>query len=64
MSYHYLLYFLDSDAELQQIAREYQAGSMMTSEVKKKTNEVVWEYPQENIRSAPQVTDEIVQSIS
>jgi len=42
VAYHYLLYFLDSDTELKHIAHEYQAGRMMTSEVKKKATEVIW----------------------
>jgi tryptophanyl-tRNA synthetase len=58
--YHYLLYFLDSDAELQQIAKEYQAGRMMTSEIKKKTTEVIWEILREHQEARAQITDEIV----
>ena len=41
--YHYLLYFLHDDAELKRIAIEYRAGRMMTSEVKKKAVEAIWE---------------------
>lgn len=58
--YHYLLYFLDSDAELQQIAREYRAGRMMTSEIKKKATEVIWGVLKEHQEARLLVTDEIV----
>jgi tryptophanyl-tRNA synthetase len=58
--YHYLLYFLDSDAELKHIAHEYRAGRMMTSEVKKKTIEVVWEVVREHQEARRLITPEIV----
>jgi tryptophanyl-tRNA synthetase len=60
VSYHYLLYFLDSDEELKHIAKEYSAGRMMTSEVKKKTIEVVWNVLKEHQEARAKVTDEIV----
>jgi len=59
--YHYLLYFLDNDGELENIAREYKAGRMMTSEVKKKATEVIWEVLREHQEARLQVTDEVVQ---
>lgn len=58
--YHYLLYFLDDDQELERIAREYKAGRMMTSEVKKKTIEVVWNVLKEHQEGRRLVTDEMV----
>ncbi|MBS0629493.1 MAG: tryptophan--tRNA ligase [Verrucomicrobia bacterium] len=58
--YHYLLYFLDDDQELERIAREYKAGRMMTSEVKKKTIEVIWNVLREHQEGRRLVTDEIV----
>ena len=60
VSYHYLLYFLDDDKELERIAREYKAGRMMTSEVKKKTIEVVWGVLKEHQEARRLVTDEMV----
>lgn len=60
VSYHYLLYFLDDDKELQRIATEYQAGRMMTSEVKKKTIEVIWNVVKEHQEARRLVTDEVV----
>jgi tryptophanyl-tRNA synthetase len=59
--YHYLLYFLDNDAELKHIAHEYRAGRMMTSEIKKKTTEVVWNVVREHQEARRLVTDEVVQ---
>lgn len=59
--YHYLLYFLDDDAQLQQIAGEYQSGRMMTSEIKKKATEVIWEIVQEHQEARRHVTDDVVQ---
>lgn len=59
--YHYLLYFLDDDQELERIAREYKAGRMMTSEVKKKTIEVVWNVLKEHQEARRLVTDETVE---
>lgn len=58
--YHYLLYFLDDDAELERIAREYQAGRMMTSEIKKKATEVIWEVLGEHQEARQNVTQEVV----
>jgi tryptophanyl-tRNA synthetase len=59
--YHYLLYFLDDDQELERIAREYKAGRMMTSEVKKKTIEVLWGVLKEHQDGRRLVTDEMVE---
>lgn len=59
--YHYLLYFLDDDQELKRIALEYQSGRMMTSEIKKKTTEVIWEVLREHQEARQLVTNEIVQ---
>ena len=61
VAYHYLLYFLDSDEELKHIALEYQAGRMMTSEVKKKAIEVIGKILKEHQEARAQVTSEIVE---
>lgn len=37
VSFEYLTVFLESDDELESIRREYQAGVMLTGEIKKKT---------------------------
>lgn len=59
--YHYLLYFLDSDAELKNIAHEYGSGRMMSSEIKKRVTEVVWEVIKEHQEARSLITDEIVE---
>jgi tryptophanyl-tRNA synthetase len=59
VSYHYLLYFLDDDVELKRIAHEYRAGRMMTSEIKKKTIEAVWNVVKEHQEARRLVTDEV-----
>lgn len=58
--YHYLLYFLDSDEELKNIATEYGAGRMMTSEVKKRTIEVICNLLKEHQEARKLVNDEVV----
>jgi tryptophanyl-tRNA synthetase len=60
VAYHYLLYFLDSDEELKRIAKEYSAGRMMTSEVKKKAIEVLWNVLKEHQEARAQITDDVV----
>ncbi len=60
VAYHYLLYFLDSDEELKNIAREYSSGRMMTSEVKKKAIEVIWNILKEHQAARALVTPEVV----
>ena len=60
VSYHYLLYFLDDEDELRHIAHEYRAGRMMTSEVKKRTIEVLWNVVREHQESRRLVTDEVL----
>lgn len=60
VSYHYLLYFLEDDAELKRIAIEYGAGRMMTSEIKKKTIDVLWEVLKKHQEARAQLTEESV----
>lgn len=60
VAYHYLLYFLHSDDELQHIAHEYRAGRMMTSEVKKRAIEALWEVLKGHQEKRLLVTDEVI----
>lgn len=62
VAYHYLLYFLGNDEELQHIATEYGSGRMMTSEVKKRTIEVIWEVLNAHQEKRLSVTDEVLSS--
>lgn len=59
--YHYLLYFLEDDEELKHLAIEYRAGRIMSSEIKKKATEVIWEILREHQEARRLITDEIVQ---
>lgn len=58
--YHYLLYFLDNDKELEHIARTYKAGKMMSSEIKKRAIEVIWEVLREHQEARLLITDEVL----
>jgi tryptophanyl-tRNA synthetase len=62
VAYHYLLYFLDSDKELEHIAIEYRTGRMMTSEVKKKAIDVIGALLKEHQEARARVTSEVVQT--
>jgi len=58
--YHYLIYFLEDDNELQAIAEAYSSGKMMTSEIKKKTIDVIWNVVREHQEARRLVTQEIL----
>lgn len=58
--YHYLLYFLNDDEELKHIAQEYRAGRMMTSEIKKRVTEVIWNVLSAHQSARSQITNEVV----
>ncbi|KAL6522329.1 hypothetical protein OROHE_016882 [Orobanche hederae] len=56
----YLGFFLEDDAELEHITREYGAGRMLTGEVKKRLIEVLTELVERHSRARAAVTDEMV----
>ncbi|XP_052174981.1 tryptophan--tRNA ligase, cytoplasmic isoform X1 [Diospyros lotus] len=56
----YLGFFLEDDAELEHIRREYGAGRMLTGEVKKRLIEVLTELVERHRRARAAVTDEMV----
>nr|XP_027123301.1 tryptophan--tRNA ligase, cytoplasmic-like isoform X2 [Coffea arabica] len=56
----YLEFFLDDDAELEQIRREYGAGHLLTGEVKKRVIEVLTELVERHRRARAAVTDELL----
>lgn len=60
--YHYLLYFLDDDKELEHIAREYRAGRMMTSEIKKRVTEVIWEVLEKHQAARSEISSNVIES--
>ncbi|KAK8480592.1 hypothetical protein V6N13_095635 [Hibiscus sabdariffa] len=56
----YLSFFLEDDAELEHIKKEYGAGRMLTGEVKKRLTEVLTELVERHRRARAAVTDEMV----
>ncbi|PPD91328.1 hypothetical protein GOBAR_DD11728 [Gossypium barbadense] len=56
----YLNFFLEDDAELEHIKKEYGAGRMLTGEVKKRLIEVLTEIVERHRRARAAVTDEMV----
>jgi len=58
--YQYLLYLLEDDNELQQIAIEYGSGRMMSSEIKKKMSDVVVSFVKEHQRRRADITPELL----
>ncbi|VFQ77667.1 unnamed protein product [Cuscuta campestris] len=56
----YLGFFLEDDAELEHIRKEYGAGRMLTGEVKKRLIEVLTDIVERHKRARAAVTDEMV----
>ncbi|KAH7528877.1 hypothetical protein FEM48_Zijuj05G0124400 [Ziziphus jujuba var. spinosa] len=55
----YLSFFLDDDAELEHIKKEYGAGRMLTGEVKQRLIDVLTELVERHRRARAAVTDEL-----
>ncbi|XP_024009595.1 tryptophan--tRNA ligase, cytoplasmic isoform X1 [Eutrema salsugineum] len=60
VSFKYLSFFLEDDAELEQIFQEYKEGSMLTGAVKARLAEVLTEIVERHRRARAAVTDEMV----
>ncbi|TYJ99950.1 tryptophan--tRNA ligase [Cucumis melo var. makuwa] len=58
----YLNFFLDDDAELERITKEYGAGRMLTGEVKQRLIQVLTEMVERHRRARAAVTDELAAS--
>ncbi|PQM37306.1 tryptophan--tRNA ligase cytoplasmic-like [Prunus yedoensis var. nudiflora] len=58
--FKYLSFFLDDDAKLEEIRKEYGAGSMLTGEVKQLLIQVLTELVERHRRARAAVTDEMV----
>ncbi|KAI9191690.1 hypothetical protein LWI28_011992 [Acer negundo] len=56
----YLSFFLDDDAELEHIKKEYGAGHMLTGEVKQRLTQVLTELVERHQTARAAVTDEMV----
>ena len=60
VSYQYLLYFLDSDEKLAEIARNYRSGNMLSGEIKKIMSELVCIIVQKHQNERNKVTKEVL----
>jgi tryptophanyl-tRNA synthetase len=60
VSYQYLTFFLDNDAELAEIAAKYGSGAMLTSEVKKILIETLNKLVVQHQTARSAVTDDII----
>ncbi|KAH0972094.1 hypothetical protein GBA52_024250 [Prunus armeniaca] len=58
--FKYLSFFLDDDAKLEEIRKEYGAGRMLTGEVKQLLIQVLTELVERHCRARAAVTDEMV----
>ena len=61
VSCEWLTFFLESDARLEQILKDYGSGAMLTGEVKKELIEVVQTMVKEHQEERALVTSEIIQ---
>lgn len=60
MPYHYLRFFLEDDARLEEIKEKYSKGIMFTSEVKKELTAVIQKLLAEHQERRAKITDEEV----
>ena len=58
--YQYLLYYLDDDTQLSEIAHKYRSGLMMTNEVKKILTDILVQFVADHQQRRNAVTDEIL----
>jgi tryptophanyl-tRNA synthetase len=58
--YQYLTYFLDSDEELEEVARKYSSGEMTTGELKEFTADIVANIVRKHQEAKALVTDDVV----
>ncbi|GAA6024807.1 hypothetical protein JCM11491_005614 [Sporobolomyces phaffii] len=60
VSYQYLTFFLDDDAEVEQIAQDYRSGKLLTGELKQKTISMLQDFVKAFQERRAQVTEETV----
>ncbi|KAK3276382.1 hypothetical protein CYMTET_15537 [Cymbomonas tetramitiformis] len=60
ISWKYLNFFLEDDAELEQIGKDYSSGAMLTGEIKKKLIEVLQAMVGKHQEARKAVTDDLV----
>ncbi|GAA6003421.1 tryptophan--tRNA ligase WRS1 [Rhodotorula paludigena] len=62
VSFQYLTFFLDDDAEVAQIAQDYRSGKLLTGELKQKTISLLQEFVKAFQDRRAAVTDDLVKS--
>ncbi|GAA6038457.1 hypothetical protein JCM8097_007661 [Rhodosporidiobolus ruineniae] len=60
VSFQYLTFFLDDDAEVEQIAKDYRAGKLLTGELKQKTIALLQDFVKAFQDRRAAVTDDLV----
>jgi tryptophanyl-tRNA synthetase len=60
VSYQYLSYFLEDDAELRRIHDAYESGEMLTGELKKIVINELWAYVSKFQQRRAKVTDKVL----
>ncbi|GAA5897318.1 hypothetical protein JCM5296_000997 [Sporobolomyces johnsonii] len=64
VSFQYLTFFLDDDAEVEQIAQDYRAGKLLTGELKQKTIAMIQDFVKAFQDRRAKVTDDLVKSFT
>ncbi|GAA5926871.1 hypothetical protein JCM1841_000353 [Sporobolomyces salmonicolor] len=64
VSFQYLTFFLDDDAEVEQIAKDYRAGKLLTGELKQKTIAMIQNFVKAFQDRRANVTDDLVKSFT
>ncbi|GAA5969567.1 hypothetical protein JCM11641_008163 [Rhodosporidiobolus odoratus] len=62
VSFQYLTFFLDDDAEVEQIAQDYRAGKLLTGELKQKTISLLQDFVKAFQDRRAAITDDVVKS--
>lgn len=63
VSYQWLRFFCDDDARLEQVARDYRSGAMLTGEVKQLLATVLSEFATEHQKRRARVTDDDIEFV-
>lgn len=61
VAYQYLRFFVEDDDEIEQLAKDYRAGTLLSGGMKKKCIEVLQQFVTEFQEKRNQVTDEVVE---
>ncbi|GAA6012197.1 hypothetical protein JCM10207_002756 [Rhodosporidiobolus poonsookiae] len=64
VSFQYLTFFLDDDAEVEQIAKDYRSGKLLTGELKQKTIALLQDFVKAFQERRAAVTDDLVKTFT